>query len=169
VSAPERRSGVGLRFGVALALAVLASALALVGSATPAGAVTPCGEQVVADWLDNTRIDGVYELHCYEDGIDAIPKEILDYTNAEDVIRQAYLSAGGGSRLPPPSGENPGAQDEEPPGPEVVPKIDTSATSDVPFPVLVLGALALVLLGAGALGYVARRRSGDGGGPTPRV
>ena len=166
MSAPERRSGVGLRFGVALALAVLASALALVGSATPAGAVTPCGEQVVEDWRDNRRIDRLYDLHCYEEGIDAIPLELRDYTDAEDVIRQAYLSRGGARRPPePPRSE----QDDQPPPPEVVPTINTSGTTDVPFQVLVLGALALVLLGAGALGYVARRRSGDGGGPTPRV
>ena len=158
-------SGVGLRVGVALAVAVLAGTLALAGSATPVGAAPPCGEQVVEDWRDNGRIDGLYKLHCYEDAIAAIPSEIRDYTDAEDVIRQAYLSAGGGNRPPPaPPTDEPG-QDDQPP--VAAPGIDTSSTSDIPFPVLVLGALALVLLGAGALGYVSRRRSGDGQDATP--
>jgi len=154
---------VGLRLGVAPVLAVLMSALALMGSAAPAGAVTPCGKQVVEDWRDNTRIDGLYPLHCYEEGIDAIPEEIRAYTDAEDVIRLAYLSRGGARRPPPPR------QGDEPPPPLVAPRIDTSATSEVPLPVFVLGGLALVLLGAGALGYVSRRRNGDGEGQTPRV
>jgi hypothetical protein len=79
------------------------------------------------------------------------------------VIRQAYLSAGGTRPPAPPPGE-PGPDDQPP---VAAPGIDTSSTSDVPFPVLVLGALALVLLGAGALGYVSRRRSGDGEDVTP--
>lgn len=161
--ARERMRGVGLRSGVAPVIAVLAGTVALVGSAPPAGAVTPCGEQVVADWLDNGRIDGVYELHCYEDGIDAIPSEIRDYTNAEDAIRQAYVSLGG-SRPPTPPGDGSGGQDQPP---LTTPLIDTSATTSVPLPVLMLGALALVLLGAGALGHVSRRRSGGDDGLPP--
>jgi hypothetical protein len=126
------------------------------GAAPPAGAVTPCGKQVVADWLDDGRIDGVYKLHCYQEGIDAIPREIRDYTNAEDEIRRAYLALGG-SRPPAPPDDGSGGQDQPP---LAAPPIDTSATSDVPLPVLMLGGLALVLLGAGALGYVSRRRAG---------
>jgi hypothetical protein len=150
---------VGHRVGVALALAVLLGALALASSATPVASAAPCGEQVVEDWRDNGRIDGLYELHCYEDAIAAIPSEIRDYTDAEDVIRQAYLSAGGGNRPPAPPTDTPPGDDQPP---VATPDVDTSSTSDVPFPVLVLGALALALLAAGALGYVSRRRSGDG-------
>ena len=148
MSSLARTTDVGRGLAVAL---VIAGVLTLVGSATPAGAVTPCGEQVVEDWRDNRRIDRLYDLHCYEEGIDAIPLELRDYTDAEDVIRQAYLSRGGARRPPePPRSE----QDDQPPPPEVVPTINTSGTTDVPFQVLVLGALALVLLSAGALGYV---------------
>ena len=161
MSSLARTTDVGRGLAVAL---VIAGVLTLVGSATPAGAVTPCGEQVVEDWRDNRRIDRLYDLHCYEEGIDAIPLELRDYTDAEDVIRQAYLSRGGARRPPEPPRSG-----DQPPPPEVVPTINTSGTTDVPFQVLVLGALALVLLSAGALGYVARRRSGDGWGQTPRV
>jgi hypothetical protein len=146
-------------------LAVLAVGIVLGGTPAPASAATPCGKKVAQDWSDNGRIDGLYELHCYEEGIDALPQEILDYTNAEDVIRQAYLSVGGGNRPPPPS-DPPDDTGDQPP-PEVLPTVDTSATTDVPVPVFVLSALALVLLGAGALGYASRRRSAGHDEPPP--
>jgi len=140
---------------VVLVLAVLACGIVFAVTSAPAGAATPCGKQVAQDWGDNGRIDGIYKLRCYEEGIDALPQEILDYTNAEDVIRQAYLSVGGGNRPGPP----PSNDDQQPP-PQLAPAVDTSSTTDLPMPVFVLGALALVLLGAGALSYLSRRRAG---------
>jgi hypothetical protein len=141
-------------------LAAMAGAVAL-GVPAPAAATSVCGKRVVEDWRDNGRIDGLYKLHCYEDAIDAIPQELRDYTNAEDVIRQAYLARTGASLVPPPDGKS--VQSSGPdsgPSPEVAPTVNTSGTTDIPLPVYVLGVLALVLLGAGALGYVSRRRSG---------
>ena len=34
-----------------------------------------------------------YALPCYEEAIDALPTDIRDYTNAEDVITRALSSA----------------------------------------------------------------------------
>jgi hypothetical protein len=144
---------------------VLAGAIAA-GAAAPARATTVCGKQVVEDWRDNGRIDRLYKLHCYEEAIDAIPPELRDYTNAVDVIRQAYLSRTGTSLSPPP-GEGPPSNPGVEPPPDETPTINTSGTTDIPLPVYVLGALALVLLGAGALGYVSRRRSRGDDEPPP--
>ncbi len=74
-------------------VALLASALVAFAAPDTASAATPCGKKVLADWFDNGRIDRLYPLHCYEEGIDAIPPDILDYADAEEVISRALQSA----------------------------------------------------------------------------
>jgi len=72
-------------------------ALMLAGTAT---AATPCGKKVLADWFDNGRIDRLYPLHCYEEAIDAIPDELRDYADAEEVIERALQAALRGDLAP---------------------------------------------------------------------
>lgn len=72
---------------------LVVSALAGLSTARPAQASTPCGKKVLADWFDNGRIDRIYPLNCYEEGIDAIPSDLRDYANAEEVITRALQSA----------------------------------------------------------------------------
>ena len=69
-------------------------------------------------------------------------------------------------------GTNGGSGDGTDGGQQVAPDVDTSATSSVPIPLVVLGGMSLLLLAAGALGYLSRRRqaahaddSGDSGNP----
>lgn len=45
--------------------------------------------------------------------------------------------------------------------------VDTSGPSSVPVPLIVLGGLAILLLAAGSVGYLARRSSGRKGGDGP--
>ena len=59
-------------------------------------------------------------------------------------------SGNGGSN----GGTDPGSDD---PG-QVAPDVDTTSMSSVPIPLLVLGGMSILLLGAGGLGYVSRRR-----------
>ena len=66
-------------------LACAAAALALPSAAL----ASKCGDQVLADWADNGRIDRVYAQRCYQEAIDSIPADIRDYANAEDVIARA--------------------------------------------------------------------------------
>ena len=132
-------------------LAALVAALVISGSA---GAATPCSEAILADWLDNSRIDRMYELPCYEAAIDAIPPDLLDYTDAADVISRAFQDASG-RRL---ERRNSRARARAEPPPGVVPAVDASASSSVPVPLLVLGGMSLILLTAGGLGYLSRRR-----------
>ena len=74
-------------------VALLASAVAALSAPDMASAATPCGKKVLADWFDNGRIDRLYPLHCYEEAIDAIPDDIRDYADAEEVISRALQSA----------------------------------------------------------------------------
>ena len=70
-------------------VASLFAVLAFPGTAM----ASKCGDQVLADWFDNGRIDRHYPLHCYEEAIDSIPDDIRDYANAEEVISRALQSA----------------------------------------------------------------------------
>jgi hypothetical protein len=140
------------RLAAAAFAAVLTTAIAALVVSSGAVAATPCGEAILADWLDNSRIDRVYELPCYEAAIDAIPSDLRDYTDAEDVIARAFQNASG-RRLETRKPQS-RLSDTLPP----VPTVHASSAAAVPLPLLVLGALALTLLAAGGLGYVSRRR-----------
>ena len=145
------------------------SGFAALGAATPAGAATECGEKVLADWFDNGRIDRLYPLNCYEEAIDAIPDDLRDYADAEDVITRALQAALNGNLAP--GGADPTPGDDDPTGgsggsdgsgsggnPQAAPNVDTSGPSSVPIPLLVLGGMSIALLAAGGLGYLSRRR-----------
>ena len=159
-------------FVAVLALAV--SGFAALSTASPAGAATECGKKVLADWFDNGRIDRLYPLNCYEEAIDAIPDDLRDYADAEDVITRALQAALNGNLAP--GGVDPTPNDDDPtsPGnggsgdggsggngdgnPQAAPDVDTSGPSSVPIPLLVLGGMSIALLAAGGLGYLSRRR-----------
>ena len=87
------------------------SLVVALGPASPAGAATPCGKKVLGDWFDNGRIDRLYPLNCYEEAIDAIPPDIRDYADAQDVITRALQAAlhgklaRGGSEDPSPDAD----------------------------------------------------------------
>jgi hypothetical protein len=169
-----------IRHPLALAalLAVVASALVALTTSGPATAAakTSCGDKVLADWFDNGRIDRLYPLHCYEDAIDAIPDDLRDYADAEEVISRALQSALRGELAPggpdPTPGDDPTGSDGQPGsggpndpndpngsnGGEATPDVDTSGPSAVPVPLIVLGGMSLALLAAGGLGYLSRRR-----------
>lgn len=166
-----------------LALLVLAlSAIATLAVASPASAATECGKKVLADWFDNGRIDRLYPLNCYEEAIDAIPDDLRDYADAEDIITRALQAAlrgelAPGGRDPTPNddpsapgsggnGNGSGGNDDGTAGgpggsdgnPQAAPGVDTSGPSSVPIPLLVLGGMSMALLAAGGLGYLSRRR-----------
>ena len=131
------------------------SALAALSTASPAGAATECGKKVLADWFDNGRIDRLYPLNCYEEAIDAIPDDLRDYADAEDVITRALQAAlrgelaPGGARsrprtttIPTNPGSNGGDGSDDGSGgtgnsggnPQAAPGVDTSGPSSVPIP-----------------------------------
>ena len=97
-----------------LALVALLAAVALTAPGT-ASAATPCGKKVLADWFDNGRIDRLYPLHCYEEAIDAIPRDLRDYADAEEVISRALQAAVNGKLAP--GGDDPTPGDDPIGGP----------------------------------------------------
>jgi hypothetical protein len=140
------------------AVAVVAVLLAAFAATGNAAAATTCSRAILDDWLDNDRIDRIYDLPCYEAAIDALPEDILIYTNAEEVIGRAFQGVSG-KRIPERQLQGPSGVESTPP--DVVPAVDSSAATAFPLPLLVLGAMSIVLLAAGGLGYVQRRRRQD--------
>ena len=136
------------------AVAVVAVFVAAFAATGIAGAATPCSKAILDDWLDNDRIDRIYELSCYGAAIDAIPEDIRIYTNAEEVISRAFQSVSG--KRPERQLEGPSTVETPPSG--YVPPVDSSASTAVPLPLLVLGGMSAALLAAGGVGYVSRRR-----------
>ena len=86
-SSPYRRAR-------ALGAYLATAAIVLVALALPATAMASvCGDKVLADWFDNGRIDRLYQAHCYEEAIDAIPADLRDYANAEEIISRALQAS----------------------------------------------------------------------------
>jgi hypothetical protein len=171
------------------ALAPVAGFLALLVVAAPAGAAPSCGRQVIDDWYDDGRVDRTYELHCYDDAIEALPEDVKTYSSAKEDIQRA-LQARMRNEPSPPASTDPtpgGGQTTKPPKPpknqattgEIDPKeettpeaaapIDGDSASSVPIPLLVLGGLALLLIAGGSAGYFVRRYQGRNTPPPPAV
>lgn len=132
--------------------------MAVLALAPSAIASTPCAEHVIQDWRDNGRIDGLYELTCYQDAIDAIPADIRNYADADEVILRALQAAARSTGVNVPKEPATRRVDPKPPPAPPLPPVDTAATTGVPLPLLVLAGVSVLLLACGSLGYVARRR-----------
>jgi hypothetical protein len=78
------------RIAIVIALAGVGVLTLGVGSAT---AATACAKRVIADWYKDGRVDGTYPLHCYEEAIDALPEDVVQYSSAKDDIQRALQDA----------------------------------------------------------------------------
>jgi len=156
------------------ALVLLAAFVSLLAATSPAAAAASCGREVINDWYDDGRVDGSYALHCYDDAIEILPRDVRDYSSAKDDITRALQAKLRGEPAPPATTDP--SPDEEPPavtgtsptdtdpsgsggpngGPEAAAEVGDSASS-VPIPLLVLAGLALLLILGGSAGYVVRR------------
>jgi hypothetical protein len=160
------------------ALLLLTSVAALAASPAQA-AKKPCWEQVIDDWLDNGRIDGVYSTRCLEDARRHLPEDIRAYSNVEEMIDGAILNntrtiQGRGGGLTPRSttstrpnlsqaegaeiARNAGSEDDDGGGPLDKALNPTATSADtIPLPLIILAAFALLLLAAGAAGFAQRK------------
>jgi hypothetical protein len=158
-------------------VALVAMLLVLLVSAAPAMAAKKpnCAEQVVADWYDNGRVDYLYPLHCYREAIKSLPPDVKDYSSAKEEIERALQDAANRPPVTKPTkltgaGENPTGTDTTSTGTEGDETVagpgddgpNTAGPSSVPIPLIVLGALSVLLLAAGSAGYLARRFGGGG-------
>ncbi|HWB23743.1 MAG TPA: hypothetical protein VG652_12760 [Gaiellaceae bacterium] len=177
---------------VKLAAATIFVAAVLSISAAPAlaraAAPTPCWQQVMNQWYQG-EIKSIFPLDCYHEAIKHLPTDIQVYSSARDDINKALQAAiaydnakaaaakpqtttssvstpttttktlavpvihthGPGSA--PPASATPILNSASPGG----------ATS-FPLPLLILGGLAIVLVAAGGVGLLIRRRQ-SGPGP----
>ena len=154
------------------ALLLLLAFLALLAPAGPAAAKS-CGAKVIDDWFDG-RIDGTYPLHCYDDAIEQLPRDVRDYSSAKEDIERALQARLRGETPPPPPTTTddgtdttavvpPGGDDSSGPtsgdDPEAIPPGTPASdnASSIPLPLLLLAGLALLLVLGGAAGYIVRR------------
>jgi hypothetical protein len=138
-------------------------ALASPGAAT---AAAPCWEQLVSDYWTDGRVDRVYPIGCYREAMEKLPPDVQEYSDAQDALRRALVQAirvnrgeggfeeeeGGSSAAAP-------VDDDDRPGGFFNWLLDTVGPKNadsVPVPLLILGGIALLLLGAAATSYVAR-------------
>jgi hypothetical protein len=133
-----------------LLIVIAVLGLGIIPSSPSHAAEVACSQRVLIDWSDNGRIDRAYALPCYEEAIAALPTDIRDYTNAQDVIDRAMTSAVRASAVVP-------AADLEASDAQNADAIDASGPLPVPIPLVVLLGLALGLLAAGAITRVGRR------------
>lgn len=178
---------------VAALLAAAAAALAVpAAQASPAAlqqATSHCWLDVINDWLDNNQVDNVYAIPCYTQAIQQLSArpDIAGYSSAIDDIHRALLAAirqdrnsgppsGGGSQQGPtgsqqgPGGGGGSSSNGGGGGHHSFFGIGgpSSATS-IPLPLIVLGALAILLALAGLATWFARRFQARRPAPAPAV
>jgi uncharacterized membrane protein YgcG len=176
----RRRAGLAT---LVVAVAFL-SAGASQAVAAPAATVAPtsgCWLQVVNDWLDNNgTIKHLYPIPCYTQAIQKLQQypDLQQYSSAIDDIQRALLVAiheerndgpGSGPSSNGPTGSNgagPGGSSGNGPtnsngSPSSSSPIDhvfnPSSAQSVPLPLIILAALAVLLLLAGAGTWFAKR------------
>ena len=152
---------------------------------------------MINDWIADGRVHVVYRVSCYEQALKHLPQDLEDYSSLREEIELARAAAargedpsggssdggsdggstsgggGGGddgddrvSPTPPLSGES---TDERDKGfmKRFLVAVGPKNADEVPVPLLVLGAIATLLMAAGAAGMVARRSSRTPGDEPP--
>lgn len=163
---------------VARATLVLVALVAAVGTpqAVAAKKPVPCWTKLLNDWYDG-RIDNTYPVACYRQALKHLPDDVEVYSSARSDIQRALANAvqkAKAQRRPvskvivpaaPPSGKGPtggagtatsGRDKGDGPFGSALGAVSDSADS-IPLPLLILGGLALLLIGAGVAGVVVRR------------
>ena len=167
-------------FAAALVLLGLGAQAASAAPAATQRATNKCWLAVINDWLDKNRVDHTYPVPCYTQAIqhlNAYP-DVQQYSSAADDIHRALLAVlhGGGSRgtgsgsgggnLGSGGGGSPAgggtsgissgpASSQSTPIKSLIGR--PSDAQSIPLPLIVLGALALLLLLAGGGTWLLRR------------
>jgi hypothetical protein len=182
-----------------LLLALATGALFLLASASPAAAATPCWKTLINDWYDG-RIDGTYPAHCYREAIRNAPEDVKTYSSLQEDLTRALQAAvdgkvpsGNRGRHGAPSDSSTskngndksgggivGAGGKNGPGTgppnglftKAIDSLGPKNADSLPLPLIILAAVALLLLAAGAAGFIAkrvhdRRAHGLGAPPEP--
>jgi hypothetical protein len=168
---------------LAAAVALVIGAGPAVAASAKKPSKAPCWKALINDWYDG-RIDGSYPIHCYREALHHLPTDVDTYSSARDDIRQALQeriaqshrkkssgtggtstggtnngggssgNGGGGN-----SGGGPSKGDSGSGGPikGAFNAGKPGSADSVPVPLIVLGGVAVLLMAAGAVGFLARR------------
>jgi hypothetical protein len=184
---PLRLTTIMLAALLAAAAATFAAPAAQAAPAALMQATSHCWLDVINDWVDNNQVDGTYAIPCYTQAIQQLNErpDIKGYSSAVDDIHRALLAAirqdrnsgppaSGGNNPPGTSGVTPGPGGGSTGGGSsggggIFGFGGPSSATSVPLPLIVLGALA-ILLALAALGtWFARRFQARRPAPAPAI
>jgi hypothetical protein len=149
------------------ALVLLAGLLLALTACGSSSAATPCWKSVLNDWSNHKLGQTTYPIACYDQAIKNMGPDLRYYSSAPEDIAAAKSkallkenkdrhtaglggsSAGGGS-----DGGSSGGGNAQSPASQV---LGSSSADSVPLPLMILAALAVLLLAAGAVGVANRR------------
>jgi len=137
-------------------------------------AAEPCRNAIFNDWYADGKVASTYSHQCYVDALKHIPPDAAVYSNLSDDIKSAMRAAArraAGKSVPKEVGHgfasltassggvagahatNPRRSDSHDRGtPQAVAPVASDSSSSIPVPILILGAVALLLAAAGAVG-----------------
>lgn len=141
---------------------VLAGLVALMPATASAAT---CWKELVNDYWADNRVDRTYPISCYREAMEKLPDDVQEYSDAQDDLRRALLAAIRDDRDS--GGYSDPDQDEVAVGTsddgggkgffaQVIEKLGPKNADSIPVPLLVLGSLALLLIGAAGVSYLAR-------------
>jgi hypothetical protein len=135
------------------------------GSARAAAATTPCWQEVLGEWYTG-EINTIFPHDCYTEAIAHLPSNIQEYSSARGDIENAEALA---ARHKPykSKGVGPVTTDQNPPKGgggihHLLNELTPGNPQSFPLPLLVLGALAILLVVAGGVGMLWQRRHPGG-------
>jgi hypothetical protein len=130
----------------------------------PATALADCGTTIINDYLKDGTINGTYSQACYQQALGEIPTDADIYTDIRASITAAMTRAGGtptdgtGDSTDTTAAVAGGSTDGGVVG-QALNGIGPKEADQVPMPVIILGALFLLLILAGIGGLIAQRMS----------
>jgi hypothetical protein len=177
-----------------LAAAAFVAPAALAAPAALQKATDTCWKDVINDWINHDpNVVGTYAIPCYTQALQHLSQmpDVSGYSSAPDDIRRALLAAihqerGGGpgagssgglggpggnpGGAPPGSdGSGPNAGSSPPGHHHFLGIGDSSSATSIPLPLIVLGALAVLLALAALATWLARRFQTRRPAPAPAV
>jgi hypothetical protein len=162
-----------------LALVVAALAAGVRVETAEAKIESNCARALIHDWYVDGRVDRTYPVRCYREALRDIPEDQIVYGTLREDLERALQSvirsndgdvdgetpvpgAGGGD------GTSGGSGDEDEGWiTSLARKLGPDTADSIPVPLLVLGGLALLLMAAAGVSFLARRTQAKRAGPNP--
>lgn len=143
-----------------------------------------CSAALIHDWYVDGRIDRTYPVRCYREALRDIPEDQIVYGTLRDDLTRALAAvissnpnANGDTPVPPGVASSGGGGDDGSGGSGsggddgffgwLANTLGPDTADSVPVPLLVLAGLALALMAAAGISFVARRVQAKRGQPPP--